>query len=115
MCGIAGLIHRGKRSDVGTEMTAMLQALKHRGPDSTGFAVYGEPVEGDYVLRLKVAERNKGLRDAAAPLLLRLGQLPQDHPLDAREPVTHVGDPVLVELVAHARRVAPPRAPYRPR
>jgi len=56
MCGIAGLIHRGKRSDVGTEMTAMLQALKHRGPDSTGFAVYGEPVEGDYVLRLKVAE-----------------------------------------------------------
>ncbi|MCC5983427.1 MAG: glutamine amidotransferase [Rhodobacteraceae bacterium] len=57
MCGIAGLIHRGKRSDVGSEMTAMLQALKHRGPDSTGFAVYGEPVEGDYVLRLKAAEQ----------------------------------------------------------
>lgn len=37
-------------------MTAMLQALKHRGPDSTGFAVYGEPTEGDYVMRIKVAE-----------------------------------------------------------
>ena len=57
MCGIAGLIHRGKHSNVGFEMTAMLQALKHRGPDSTGFAVYGPPTEGDYVMRVKVAER----------------------------------------------------------
>lgn len=37
-------------------MTAMLQALKHRGPDSTGYAVYGEATEGDYIMRLKVAE-----------------------------------------------------------
>ena len=36
MCGIAGLIHRGKSSNVGNELQAMLQALKHRGPDSTG-------------------------------------------------------------------------------
>jgi glutamate synthase domain-containing protein 1 len=57
MCGIAGLIHRGKSSNVGSEMTAMLQALKHRGPDSTGFAVYGEPREGEYVMRLKAAEQ----------------------------------------------------------
>ena len=57
MCGIAGLIHRGKSSQVGSEMTSMLQALKHRGPDSTGFAVYGEPKPGDYIMRVKVAER----------------------------------------------------------
>lgn len=56
MCGIAGLIHKGKSSNVGGEMTAMLQALKHRGPDSTGYAVYGEASEGDYIMRLKVAE-----------------------------------------------------------
>lgn len=56
MCGIAGLIHKGKSSSVGSEMTSMLQALKHRGPDSTGYAVYGEPTEGDYVMRVKVAE-----------------------------------------------------------
>lgn len=56
MCGIAGLIHKGKSANVGSEMTSMLQALKHRGPDSTGYAVYGEPTEGDYVMRLKVAE-----------------------------------------------------------
>ncbi len=57
MCGIAGLIHRGRSSNVGSEMTAMLLALKHRGPDSTGFAVYGEPSEGDYIMRIKVAEQ----------------------------------------------------------
>ncbi len=57
MCGIAGLIHRGKSSDVGSEMTAMLQSLKHRGPDSTGFALYGNPAEDQFVLRFKVAEQ----------------------------------------------------------
>ncbi len=56
MCGIAGLIHKGKSSNVGGEMTAMLQALKHRGPDSTGYAVYGEATEGDYIMRVNVAE-----------------------------------------------------------
>lgn len=57
MCGIAGLIHRKKSSDIGTEMTSMLQALKHRGPDSTGFALYGHPDAGEHVLRFKVAEQ----------------------------------------------------------
>lgn len=57
MCGIAGLIHRGRTSDIGTEMTAMLQSLKHRGPDSTGFAVYGKPQSNEFVMRFKVAEQ----------------------------------------------------------
>ena len=35
MCGIAGLIHRGNTSKVGFELQGMLQALKHRGEDST--------------------------------------------------------------------------------
>jgi len=56
MCGIVGLIHKGKSSNIGGEMTAMLQALKHRGPDSTGYAVYGDPVPGDIIMRLKLAE-----------------------------------------------------------
>ena len=42
MCGIAGLIHRGKSSNVGLELQGMLQALKHRGEDSTGYALYGD-------------------------------------------------------------------------
>lgn len=63
MCGIAGLIHRGKSADIGAQMTAMLQSLKHRGPDSTGFALYGTPTKNQYVMRVKVAEQedmNKG-------------------------------------------------------
>ena len=57
MCGIAGLIHRGSTADIGQEMTAMLQSLKHRGPDSTGFALYGTPSADRYVMRFKVAEQ----------------------------------------------------------
>ena len=57
MCGIAGIIHRGKSSNVGSEMTAMLTALKHRGPDSSGFAVYGIPKADDYLMRIKIAEQ----------------------------------------------------------
>ena len=57
MCGIAGLIHRGKTGDIGREMTSMLQSLKHRGPDSTGFALYGKPKDSELVMRFKVAEQ----------------------------------------------------------
>lgn len=56
MCGIAGLIHKGKRAGIGKEMTAMLQAMKHRGPDSTGYALYGPANTKQYVMRFKVAE-----------------------------------------------------------
>jgi hypothetical protein len=60
MCGIAGLIWKGGvTSDIGSEMTQMLQALKHRGPDSTGYALYGKAEEGVQVLRFKVAEQEE--------------------------------------------------------
>ena len=65
MCGIAGLIHRGRSGDIGQEMTSMLQALRHRGPDSTGFALYGKPDPDHQVMRFKVAEQEdlaKGFR-----------------------------------------------------
>ena len=63
MCGIAGLIHRGATSNIGAEMTSMLQSLKHRGPDSTGFALYGNADDKRHVMRFKLAEQddlNKG-------------------------------------------------------
>jgi methylamine---glutamate N-methyltransferase subunit A len=63
MCGIAGLIHRDGTGDIGREMTAMLQSLKHRGPDSTGYAIYGQPGRNEFIMRFKVAEQedmNKG-------------------------------------------------------
>ena len=56
MCGIAGLIHRGKSSNVGSELQQMLQALKHRGPDSTGYALYAENDGKNFIMRFKVGE-----------------------------------------------------------
>jgi glutamate synthase domain-containing protein 1 len=60
MCGIAGLIHKGDGggANIGGEMTSMLQALKHRGPDSTGYGLYGmSGATNHYVMRFKVAEQ----------------------------------------------------------
>ena len=95
MCGIAGLIHRGKKSDIGAEMTAMLQALKHRGPDSTGFAVYGTPEPGDYVMRFVVAEQedmSKGfdMKQKVADRLAEVEKRLKEHgaKIKAREDVT---------------------------
>ena len=59
MCGIAGLIYRGKSGDIGQEMTAMLQSLKHRGPDSTGYALYARPHGAELAMRFKVAEQEE--------------------------------------------------------
>ena len=58
MCGIAGVIHRDGTGDIGAELTAMLQAMKHRGPDSTGYAVYG-PADDLVVIRFVLAEPNR--------------------------------------------------------
>jgi len=38
-------------------MTSMLRSLRHRGPDSTGFAIYGKPRSDEYIMRFKVAEQ----------------------------------------------------------
>ena len=59
MCGIAGIIHKGKSTNVDGEMQQMLQSLKHRGPDSTGYALYGTGGTQDYILRFKVGENVK--------------------------------------------------------
>ena len=59
MCGIAGIIHKdGERAhDIGQQMTRMLQSMKHRGPDSTGYALYGPPSES-WIMRVKLADAN---------------------------------------------------------
>ena len=56
MCGIAGLIHKDKSVNIGSELQSMLQALKHRGPDSTGYALYADNDGQNYIMRFKVGE-----------------------------------------------------------
>jgi hypothetical protein len=65
-------------------MTSMLMALKHRGPDSTGYALYGEPQDGDYVMRLKVAEaedmdRGRGIHKVIADRIELVESILRDH------------------------------------
>jgi methylamine---glutamate N-methyltransferase subunit A len=57
MCGIAGVIYRNGSRDIGRDMTRMLQSMKHRGPDSTGYALYG-PLTELVVMRYKLADAN---------------------------------------------------------
>jgi glutamate synthase domain-containing protein 1 len=53
MCGIAGIMYKHVRDDqhAGAALIDMLDGCQHRGPDSTGFALYG-PAEPDR-LRLR--------------------------------------------------------------
>jgi len=57
MCGIAGIIYRNGNGAhrVGADMTRMLQSMKHRGPDSTGYALYRRP-STDLIMRIKLAD-----------------------------------------------------------
>ena len=119
MCGIAGLIHKGKSSNVGGEMTAMLQALKHRGPDSTGYAVYGEPSDGDYIMRVKVAEAEdmdsgRGIHAILEDRIAQVDSILEEHganvkskervrPYALRYVLTHDGD--TGEMAAHIEEV----------
>ena len=61
MCGIAGIIYRngGAEREVGRDMTRMLQAMKHRGPDSTGYALYRGGGEA-FVMHVKLSEGDNG-------------------------------------------------------
>jgi methylamine---glutamate N-methyltransferase subunit A len=82
MCGIAGIIYRDGSRDIGREMTAMLQSMKHRGPDSTGYALFG-PTSKTVVMRYKLADANDArdyefaerLERNRAEVESRLGQL----------------------------------------
>jgi glutamate synthase domain-containing protein 1 len=57
MCGIAGIIYREGAHQIGHDMTRMLQSMKHRGPDSTGYALYAPP-SGNIVMRYTLADAN---------------------------------------------------------
>ncbi|HEY3726041.1 MAG TPA: class II glutamine amidotransferase [Solirubrobacteraceae bacterium] len=57
MCGIAGIIYKNGNGAhrIGRDMTSMLQSMKHRGPDSTGYALYHAPSH-ELTVRIKLAD-----------------------------------------------------------
>ena len=50
MCGIAGRILNSP-GRIGADLLALMDAQMHRGSDSTGFALYGAPLERGYLVR----------------------------------------------------------------
>ncbi len=56
MCGIAGILFKGDHRNLtaGQALINMLDGCQHRGPDSTGFALYREPQVGELRLRFFV-------------------------------------------------------------
>ena len=60
MCGVCGIMLKrgepGGLAPVGDYLVKMLDSLAHRGSDSTGVAVAGEPNQGDLILRLWAGE-----------------------------------------------------------
>jgi len=57
MCGIAGIMFKNAAGrDTGKALIDMLDGCQHRGPDSTGFALYGAAREGQLRLRFFIGE-----------------------------------------------------------
>jgi len=82
MCGIAGILLKGKRSELGggrnvatgQALVDMLDGCQHRGPDSTGFALYGACERQRLRLRFFVGEGAQA--EAAVP---RIGDALAEH------------------------------------
>lgn len=58
MCGIAGIMFKraGAQAEVGKSLISMLDGCQHRGPDSTGFALYHDAHPGELRLRFFVGD-----------------------------------------------------------
>ncbi|MDN5937186.1 MAG: hypothetical protein L0H83_00830 [Salinisphaera sp.] len=62
MCGLAGRILHSPGA-VGNDVVELMEAQKHRGADSTGFAVFGAPRDSGYVLRCMGFNRGRLAKD----------------------------------------------------
>ena len=82
MCGIAGVINKKKTVNVGEQMGLMLQGLKHRGPDSTGYAMYGTPLKKGFVMRFKISENEAEKVNATHWLMMESRSLGPEQPTD---------------------------------
>lgn len=56
MCGIAGRT-LNEPGSIGADLVELMAAQRHRGWDSTGFALYGPPREHGYVVRVLLSDR----------------------------------------------------------
>lgn len=58
MCGIAGRI-LSEPGAVGHDLVELMAAQRHRGADSTGFALYGLPLTGAFRMKVHIEDRSR--------------------------------------------------------
>lgn len=78
MCGIAGVMYRGvgQSFDTGEALIKMLDGCQHRGPDSTGFALYAPEQSGRLKMRFFLDSLTEGdSQDSINTIRRRLGEL----------------------------------------
>ena len=78
MCGIAGVMYRGvgQNFDTGEALIQMLDGCQHRGPDSTGFALYAPEQSGRLKMRFFLDRLTEGdSQDSINTIRQRLGEL----------------------------------------
>lgn len=80
MCGIAGVMLRNETGEIGKLLITMLASMQHRGPDSSGVAVYG-PRETALSIRLAVDDERVAaqIRQILADLGIAPGEV-EKHP-----------------------------------
>ena len=72
MCGIAGVLYKQAGShEIGKTLIDMLDGCQHRGPDSTGFALYGDKkdlLQLRFIVPTDEAARKKAIENIATLL-----------------------------------------------
>ena len=77
MCGIAGIMFKGDvpaELSTGRALVQMLDGCQHRGPDSTGFALYSPARDDELRLRFFVGDGAE-----AEEAIARLGAVFDEH------------------------------------
>ena len=89
MCGIAGIMFKGGGDGAGTgkALVDMLDGCQHRGPDSTGFALYRQPRDGELRLRFFIGEEEQA--DAA---VTHINEILSEHGADTLD-AERIGNP----------------------
>ena len=84
MCGIAGILYKslaeGRNQTTGQALIDMLDGCQHRGPDSTGFALYGDAQDDRLRLRFFV-----GSGDEAAAAIGKIKEILAQHQAEILE------------------------------
>ncbi len=85
MCGIAGVMYRGSNAfDTGDALIRMLDGCQHRGPDSTGFALYAPEPAGRLKLRFFIDPQGASDQEAAIVAIRQTARLTSAPPLRKR-------------------------------